>query len=151
MAGGSLDLWLVWQLGRRSLATGSLRDYWPGLARYDEGAGAATRAIAAVVWVVLVAVVAARRRRLIGRAIDGVVRAVVAGIEVPAAVRRAVEWLEWKGIDPEQGRADLERLLGGFLSSAPGSTRTDARGTLSLARRRRTRRRRHDAAAPSIR
>jgi len=121
-------VWLVVQLARESLATGSLRGYWPGLERYGAGAGLPTRGIAVLLWIALVTVVpavAARRRRLIARAAEGVVRAVVAGIEVPTAVDRGMEWLEWKGIEPQQGRADLERLLDGFLSSSPRKIRED--------------------------
>jgi hypothetical protein len=121
VSGPAGDLWLVFQLARKSLESGTLRDYWPGLAREGEEAGFATRGVAAVVWVALVAVipiVAARRRRLIARALEGAVRAVVAGVEVPTALARAVDWLQRKGIEPTQARADLERLLGGFLSTS---------------------------------
>ena len=108
------------QLARKSIESGTLRDYWPGLARHGAGDGFSTRGIAAIVWMALVPVVpavAARRRRLIAQALEGVVRAVVSGIEVPAAVNRAVAWLQRKGLEPLQARADLERQLGGFLSS----------------------------------
>jgi len=131
VSGPTGDLWLVFQLARKSLQSGSLRDYWSGLARYGEAVGFGTRAAAAVVWVALVPVVpvvAARRRRLIARALEGVVRAVVAGVEVPTAVHRAVGWLERKGVEPVQARADLERLLGGFLStSSPNAPATRSR------------------------
>jgi hypothetical protein len=43
--------------------------------------------------VTVVPAFAARRRRQIARAAEGVVRAVVAGIEVPTAVVRGMEWL----------------------------------------------------------
>lgn len=82
-----------------------------------------TSVVAWVVYVALVpivALVAARRRRLLARAVEGVVRAVVAGVEVPTALTRAVAWLEGKGLDPLQARADLERLLAGFLSAPSG-------------------------------
>jgi hypothetical protein len=119
----------VVQLARQSLETGSLRGYWPGLSRDGARPGVVTRAIAGVVWVALVPVVPAmrtRRRRLIARALEGVVRAVVAGVDAPTAVSRAVAWLERKRIDPVEARADLERLLAGFLSSAPADKATAA-------------------------
>jgi hypothetical protein len=129
------DLWLVFQLARKSLESGTVRDYWTGLAREGEETGYATRGVAAVVWVALVAVipvVAARRRRLIARALEGVVRAVVAGVEVPTALARALEWLERRGVEPTQARADLERLLGGFLStSSPSEQPSSARDARS--------------------
>jgi hypothetical protein len=127
--GPGADLWLLVQLARQSLETGSLRGYWPGLAREGAQPGVVTRTIAGVVWVALVPVVpamAARRRRLIARALEGVVRAVVAGVDAPTAVNRAVAWLEGKRIDPIEARADLERLLAGFLSSAPADKATTA-------------------------
>ena len=116
-------MFLVLELARESLATGSLRDYWPAFERYGTDAGLPTRGLAAVVWIALVPlvpVVAARRRRLVAQALEGVVRAVVAGVEVSTAMQRGMEWLECKGIELEQGRADLERLLRGFLSSSLG-------------------------------
>ena len=119
------ELWLILQLARKSLESGTLRDYWPDLARHGAGTVFPTRAIAALVWIALVPVVpaiAARRRRLIGQALEGVVRAVVSGVEVPAAVNRAVAWLERKGIESRQARADVERLLDGFLSSPSRNT-----------------------------
>lgn len=120
MTGPTGDLWLVLQLARQSLECGTLRGYWPGLARHGAGRGVVTRGLAAVVWVALVPLVpvlAARRRRLIARALEGVVRAMVAGVDGPKAVHRAVALLERKGIEPVQARADLERLLSGFLSA----------------------------------
>src|SRR4030095_468608 len=109
----------------QSLETGSLRGYWPGLAREVAQPGVVTRTIAGVVWVALgpvrpaMAARAARRRRLIARALEGVVRAVVAGVDAPTAVNRAVAWLEGKRIDPIEARARLERLRAGCLFSAP--------------------------------
>jgi hypothetical protein len=126
----TVDLWLVLELARQSLQSGTLRDYWPGLARHGSGTGMLTRGLAAVVWIALVPLIpalAARRRRLIARALEGVVRAVVAGVEVPTAVDRAVAWLERKRLDPIQARADLERLLGGVLSASAG--RADEAGS----------------------
>jgi hypothetical protein len=123
VSGPAGDLWLVFQLARKSLESGTVRGYWTGLAREGEGTGYLTRGVAALVWVGLVAVtpvVAARRRRLIARALEGVVRAVVAGVDVPTALARAVDWLEHRGVEPTQARADLERLLGGFLSTSSG-------------------------------
>ncbi len=117
---GPGDLWLVFQLARGSLESGTLRDYWPGLKRHGTETGPVTRGVATLVWLALVPVipaVAARRRRLIATALEGVVRAMLAGVEMPAAVSRAVTWLQRKGVEPVQGRADLERLLSGFLSS----------------------------------
>ena len=120
--GPAADLWLVFQLARQGLETGSLRGYWPGLSHGEARPGVVTRAIAGIVWMALVPVVpvmAARRRRLVARALEGVVRAVVAGVEAPTAVDRAVAWLERHGLDPVQSRTDLDRLLAGFLSQAP--------------------------------
>jgi hypothetical protein len=85
-----------------------------------------------MVWVGLVPLVsamAARRRRLIARALEGVVRAVVDGVDPPVAVERAVALLHRKGLEPEQARADLERLMAGFLAS--GSEAVAARSARS--------------------
>ena len=60
----------------------------------------------------------ATRLRKVTKALEGVVRAIVSGVEVPAALERAVGWLERKGLDPQRARSDLERLLAGFLSSS---------------------------------
>ena len=125
------ELWLILQLARKSLESGTLRDYWPDLVRHGAGTGFPTRAIATLVWIALVPVVpavAARRRRLVAQALEGVVRAVVSGVEVPAATNRAVAWLQRKGVEPRQARDDLERLLGGFLSSPRNTSRTQVRG-----------------------
>jgi hypothetical protein len=114
------DLWLVARLARQSLGSGTLRGYWPGLAMHGATRSALVTWLARVVYVALVPVVplvAARHRRLVARALESVVRAVVAGVEVRTAVDRAVALLEHKGLDPVQARVDLERLLAGFLSS----------------------------------
>jgi hypothetical protein len=71
------------------------------------------------VWVVLlptVPLVAARRRRLIARALEAVVQSVVAGVAVSTAVDRGVAWLESKGLDRDRARTDLEAKVAGFLS-----------------------------------
>src|SRR5262249_10174365 len=74
----------------------------------------------------IVPLVAARHRRLVARALESVVRAIVAGVEVRTAVDRAVALLEHKGLDPLEARADLERLLAGFVSSPARSSRAPA-------------------------
>ena len=119
------DLWLVARLARQSIDSGTLRGYWPGLALHRSNRSTLTVWAARVVYVALVPivpVVAARHRRLVARALEAVVRAVVGGVAVPTAVERAVAWLERKGLDPTRAREDLERLLAGFLSSPRGTT-----------------------------
>ena len=75
----------------------------------------------------IVPLLAMRRRRLVGRALEAVVRAIVAGVEVPTAVDRAVAWLSRKGLDAVQARADIERLLAGFLSSSAAAPPSESR------------------------
>ncbi len=106
------------------LERGTLRTYWPRLTRETTAPAVLTRGVAAVVWVVLLPIVpllAARRRRLIARALEAVVRSIVAGVEVPTAVDRGVAWLEGKGVDRVRARTDLERKVAGFLSGPSAS------------------------------
>ena len=115
------DLWLVARLARESLDTGTLRGYWPGLEANGSTDRTLTVWVARLVYVALapiVPVVGARHRRLVAAALEGVVRAIVSGVQVPAALERAVGWLERKGLDPQRARSDLERLLAGFLSAS---------------------------------
>jgi hypothetical protein len=115
------DLWLVARLARESLDTGTLRGYWPGLEANGSTDRRLTIWVARLVYVALapiVPVVRVRHRRLVAAALEGVVRAIVSGVEVPAALERAVGWLERKGLDPQRARSDLDRLLAGFLSAS---------------------------------
>jgi hypothetical protein len=115
------DLWLVARLARESLDTGTLRGYWPGLEANGSTDRTLTVWVARLVYVALapiVPVVAVRHRRLVAAALEGVVRAIVSGVQAPAALERAVGWLERKGLDPQRARSDLERLLAGFLSAS---------------------------------
>ena len=115
------DLWLVVRLARESLDAGTLRGFWPGLEANGSTDRALARWAARVAYVALVPVmplVRARRRRLLAHALEGVVRAVVAGVEAPTALEHGVRWLEGKGLDPQRARNDLEQLLAGFLSSS---------------------------------
>jgi hypothetical protein len=122
------DISVIAQLARRSLVGGTVHGYWRDLGAHCESDGASAavvRAIAGAVYVALLPVVpllAARRRRLVGRALEAAVRAIVAGVEVQTAVDRAVAWLARKGLDSAQARGDIERLLAGFLSSRTAST-----------------------------
>lgn len=122
------DVGTIAQLVRRSLVGGTVHGYWRDLDAHCESDGASAlmvRGVAGAVYVALLPIVpllAARRRRLVGRALEAVVRAIVAGVEVPTAVNHAVGWLARKGLDSVQARADLERLLAGFLSSRTTST-----------------------------
>ena len=116
------DLWLVARLARESLDAGTLRGFWPGLEANGSTDRRLTRWTARVVYVALVPIVPlvrARNRRLLAHALEGVVRAVVSGVQAPTALERGVRWLEGKGLDPQQARSDLEQLLAGFLSSSP--------------------------------
>jgi hypothetical protein len=115
--------WAVFALAGRSLATGSLRGYWRGVAEHARGGGPlgwiATRGLAAVLWLVLLPVVpllAAHRRRVYGRALETMVREVAAGVEVPRALERGVRMLVRTGMDRAEAQATAERLLAGFLS-----------------------------------
>ena len=118
------DVGTIAQLMRRSLVGGSVHGYWRDLGTHRESQGAGglvVRGVAGVAYATLLPIVpllAMRRRRLVGRALEAVVRAIVAGVEVPTAVDRAVAWLSRKGLDAVQARADIERLLAGFLSSS---------------------------------
>jgi len=115
------DLWLVARLARESLDTGTLRGYWPGLEANGSTDRTLTVWVARLVYVAIapiVPVVGARHRRLVAKALEGVVRAIVSGVQVPAALERGVGWLERKGLDPQRARSDLERLLAGFLSAS---------------------------------
>ena len=115
------DLWLVARLARESLDTGTLRGYWPGLEANGSTDRTFTVWVARLVYVALapiVPVVGMRHRRLVTKALEGVVRAIVSGVQAPAALERAVGWLERKGLDPQRARSDLERLLAGFLSAS---------------------------------
>ena len=115
------DLWLVARLARESLDAGTLRGFWSGLEANGSTDRTLTRWAARVVYVALapiVPLVRARHRRLLAHALEGVVRAVVSGVEAPAALERGVRWLEDKGLDPQRARNDLEQLLAGFLSSS---------------------------------
>jgi hypothetical protein len=115
------DLWLVARLARESLDAGSLRGYWSRLEANGSTGRTLTLWIARLVYVALapiVPLVGARHRRLVAQALEGVVRAIVSGVEVPAALERGVGWLERKGLDPQRARSDLEQLLAGFLSSS---------------------------------
>jgi hypothetical protein len=122
------DVGTIAQLMRRSLVGASVHGYWRDLAAHRESQGAGglvVRGVAGVVYATLLPIVpllAMRRRRLVGRALEAVVRAIVAGVEVPTAVDRAVAWLSRKGLDAVQARADIERLLAGFLSSSAVSS-----------------------------
>jgi hypothetical protein len=117
------DLWLMARLARQSLDAGTLRGYWPGLEANGSTDRTLTLWIARLVYVALapiVPLVGARHRRLVAQALEGVVRAIASGVQVPAALERGVGWLERKGLDPQRARGELERLLAGFLSpSAP--------------------------------
>jgi hypothetical protein len=130
------DVGIIAQLVQRSLVGGTVRGYWRDLDAHceSEGAGAlVVRGVAGVAYATLLPIVpllAARRRRLVARALEAVVRAIVAGIEVPTAVDRAVAWLSRKGLDAVQARADIERLLSGFLSS-PAAEPSDSRDASS--------------------
>jgi hypothetical protein len=66
-----------------------------------------------------VPIAAARRRRLVGRALEGVVRAIAAGVEVDVALARGVDWLARRGVARDGARSDLERVLAGFVT--PGA------------------------------
>ena len=118
------DLAVIAQLVHRSLVSGTVHGYWRDLATHRESQGAGglvVRGVAGVAYATLLPIVpllAMRRRRLDGRPHEAVVRAIVAGVEVPTAVDRAVAWLSRKGLDAVQARADIERLLAGFLSSS---------------------------------
>jgi hypothetical protein len=115
------DLWLVARLARESLDAGTLRGYWPGLKANGSTDRTLTVWVARLVYVALVPIVpmvAVRHRRLVAAALEGVVRAIVSGVEVPAALEHGVGWLERKGLDPQRARSDLERLLAGFLSAS---------------------------------
>jgi hypothetical protein len=115
------DLWLVARLARESLDAGTLRGFWSGLEANGSTGRTLTRWAARVVYVALapiVPLVRARHRRLLAHALEGVVRAVVSGVEAPVALERGVRWLEDKGLDPQRARNDLEQLLAGFLSSS---------------------------------
>ena len=121
MDGLAAQLWLVAHLGARCLESGSLRTFWPELERHADHPGILTRAVATVVWLGLLPVVpflAARRRRLVARALEAVVRTIATGEQVSVAVDRGVSWLVRRGLSPERARQDLERLLAGFLSGA---------------------------------
>lgn len=121
------DVGIIAQLMRRSLVGGSLHGYWRDLDAHCESVGAralVVRSVAGVGYATLLPIVpllAMRRRRLVGRALEAVVRAIVAGVEVPTAVDRAVAWLSRKGLDAVEARADIERLLAGFLSPSAAS------------------------------
>ena len=135
------DVGTIAQLMRRSLVAGSVHGYWRDLAAHRESQGAGglvVRGVAGVAYATLLPIVpllAMRRRRLVGRALETVVRAIVAGVEVPTAVDRAVAWLSRKGLDAVQARADIERLLAVFLSSAaiPPSESREASSDLKTA------------------
>jgi hypothetical protein len=135
------DLGIIARLMRRSLVGGSVHGYWRDLAAHCESqraGGLVVRGVAGVAYATLLPIVpllAMRRRRLVGRALESVVRAIVAGVEVPTAVDRAVAWLSRKGLDAVQARADIERLLAGFLSSsaAPPSESREASSDLKTA------------------
>src|SRR5262245_4806460 len=121
------------QLARRSLVGGTVHGYWRDVdtnCESDGAAGLMVRGVAGAVYATLLPIVpllAARRRRLVGRALEAVVRAIVAGVEVPIAVNRAVAWLSRKGLDAVQARADIERLLAGFLSSSSAAPPSESR------------------------
>ncbi|HKA86704.1 MAG TPA: hypothetical protein VKE22_03525 [Haliangiales bacterium] len=129
------DVGTIVQLARRSLVGGTVHGYWRDVdtnCESDGAAGLMVRGVAGAVYATLFPIVpllAARRRRLVGRALEAVVRAIVAGVEVPIAVNRAVGWLARKGLDSVEARADLERLLAGFLSSRTTSTAADDTGS----------------------
>jgi len=129
------DVGTIVQLARRSLVGGTVHGYWRDVdtnCESDGAAGLMVRGVAGAVYATLLPIVpllAARRRRLVGRALEAVVRAIVAGVEVPIAVNRAVDWLARKGLDSVEARADLERLLAGFLSSRTTSTAADDTGS----------------------
>src|SRR5262245_55364947 len=115
------ELWLVTHVAARCLETGSLRTFWPELKRHAGRPQLLTRVVATLVWVGLLPIVpllAGRRHRLVAHALEAVVRTIAAGEQVPVAVERGVRWLVRRGLTPEQARADLERLLAGFLSGA---------------------------------
>src|SRR5262249_49409860 len=128
---GSLlaDVGIIAQLVQQSLVGASLHGYWRDVDVHCESQGAGglvVRSIAGVAYATLLPIVpllAARRRRLVARALEAVVRAIVAGIDVPTAVDRAVAWLSRKGLDAVQARADIERLLSGFLASSVAPAR----------------------------
>ena len=131
------DVAIIAQLVQRSLVSGTVHGYWRDLDahRESEGAGALVmRGLAGAAYATLLPIVpllAARRRRLVGRALEAVVRAIVAGVEVPTAVDRAVAWLSRKGLDAVQARADIERLLAGFLSSSSATASSESRDASS--------------------
>jgi hypothetical protein len=130
------DVGIIAQLVQRSLVGGTVHGYWRDLDEHCESEGTSAllvRGVAGVAYATLLPIVpllAARRRRLVGRALEVVVRAIVAGVEVPTAVDRAVAWLSRKGLDAAQARTDIERLLSGFLSSS-GTTSSDSRDASS--------------------
>src|SRR5215471_18425518 len=115
------DVGTIVQLARRSLVGGTVHGYWRDVdtnCESDGAAGLMVRGVAGAVYATLVPIVpllAARRRRLVGRALEAVVRAIV--------------WLARKGLDSVEARADLERLLAGFLSSRTTSTAADDTGS----------------------
>jgi len=131
------DLAVIAQLVHRSLVSGTVHGYWRDLETHCESDGAralVVRGLAGVAYATLLPIVpllAARRRRLVGRALEAVVRAIVAGVEVPTAVDRAVAWLSRKGLDAVQARADIERLLAGFLSSSSATASSESRDASS--------------------
>src|SRR5262245_23687741 len=122
------ELWLVMHLAARCLQNGSLRTFWPDLERHAGRPHLLTRGVATLAWLGLLPIVpllAARRHRLVARALEAVVRAITAGERIPVAVDRGVRWLVRRGLAPEQARQDLERLLAGFLSGARGDAVLD--------------------------
>jgi hypothetical protein len=127
--------WLVLQLAGHCLESGTLRPYWAGLHRYGVRRDLLVRVLATCVWLALVPIVpiaAARRRRLIGRALEGVVRAISAGVAVDVALARGVEWLARRGVARDGARSELERILAGFVSpSAAPPTAERARSRAS--------------------
>jgi hypothetical protein len=115
------ELWLVMHLAARCLETGSLRTFWQELERHAGRPHLLTRGVATLVWIGLLPIVpllARRRHRLVARALEAVVRTIASGEQIPVAVDRGVRWLVRKGLPADQARADLERLLAGFLSGA---------------------------------
>ncbi len=121
----------MFALARRSIAAASLRGYWPAVAAQASEEGwvgrLATHALAAAGYGVLLPIMPALvlvRRRTYGRALEAMVRDVVAGVEVPAAITRGARMLALAGMDRGEAEAMAERLLAGFLSS--GRMRQDA-------------------------
>src|SRR5262245_66599374 len=85
------DVGTIVQLMRRSLVGGSVHGYWRDLAAHRESQGAGglvVRGVAGAAYATLLPIVpllAMRRRRLVGRALEAVVRGSVAAGACPGA------------------------------------------------------------------